>query len=146
MRNVKNLNDLIPRIFCLENIQCSPCNTGGFNYRATLYHDQACITVSFNCAEFDPSLETGQFVSVRWLPDMQSEYGAIQVAGLTAKNCSAKDLHPGNFDPLLSVPHTLRSVDRHLSNCARNLWHISSKELRQMLVATVLTQAVHAER
>jgi len=140
--NVKNIKNVIPGIFCLEDIQCSADDTGGFNYRATLYHDQACITVSFNCAEFDPTLENGQFISVNWLPDMQSDHGAIQVAGLTVLHYSATYFYPGSF----SVPHTPRSVDRHLSNCARNLWHLSSKEMRQMLFATVLAQAGHSER
>ena len=146
MRNVKNMNDIFPKIFCLEDIRCAPLDTTGFNYRATIYHDQACITVSFNCAEFDPSLETGQLVSVRWLPTMQSEHGAIQVAGLTALKVSAKDINPENLNPLLCIPHTLKSVDRHLSNCAQNLWHISSKEMRQKLFATVLAQAGYSKR
>jgi len=136
-----NFRYMIPGIFYLEDIRCSPDDTGGFHYRATLYHDQTCITVSFRCAEFDLSLETGRLFSVRWLPIMQSNHGAIQVAGLTALKVSAE-----NINPLLSVPHTWRSVDRHLINCAQNLWRISSKEMRQMLFVTVLTQAGHSER
>ncbi|MDD2914821.1 MAG: hypothetical protein PHP70_05825 [Gallionella sp.] len=139
------MKDVFPGIFCLEDIQCAPCDTAGFNYRATLYHDQACITVSFNCNEFDPSLETGQLVSVRWLPVTQSTQGAIQVGGLTALKVSAKNINPENFNQFPNMPHTFKSVDRHLSNCARNLWHISSKEMRQMLFATVLTQAGHPD-
>jgi hypothetical protein len=135
--NAKNIRDVMPGIFCLEDIQCSPNDAGGFNYRATLYHDRACITVSFNCSEFDPTLENGRFISVHWLPEMQSNHGAIQIAGLTALNYSAKDFYPGSF----SVPRTWRSVDRHLINCARNLWLISSKEMQQMLCVTVLAQA-----
>jgi hypothetical protein len=137
VRNSKNIRDVIPKIFCLEDIQCSPDDAGGFSYRANLYHDQTSITVSFNCREFDASLENGQFISVRWLPEMRSDQGAIQVAGLTALNYSAKEFPSGSF----SVPHNWKSVDRHLINCARNLWIISSKEMQQMLCATVLAQA-----
>lgn len=135
--NAKNIRHVMPEIFCLEDVQCSPDEEGRFNYRATLYHDQGCITVSFNCSEFDPTLENGQFVSVRWLPDMRSNQGEIQVAGITALNYSAKDFSQGSF----CVPHSWKSVDRHLINCARNLWLISSKEMQQMLCDTVLAQA-----
>ena len=145
MRNAKNIKSVIPRIFCLEDIQCSPGDTGGFNYRATLYHDQACITVSFNGTECDPSLKNGEYVSVRWLSAMQSDHGAIQVAGLTMLNGSAKNFNPKNFNPFQIVPHTW-SVDRHLINCARDLWDISSKEMQQLLFSTVLAQAGHSER
>jgi len=138
--NAKNIKNVFPRIFCLEDIQCSPDEEKGFNYRATLYHDQACITVSFNCAERDPNLENGILVSVRWLPMMHSDHGAIQIAGLAIQNRTVD-----NFNPFLIVPHTW-SIDRHLINCARDLWGISSKEMRRLLCATVLTQTNHSGR
>jgi len=132
---------VFPRIFCLEDIQWTACDTQGFNYRATLYHDQACITVSFNYTKHDPNLVTGKFVSVRWKPVMHSDHGAIQVAGLTMLNGSVKKFNPKNINPFLIVPHTW-SVDRHLINCARDLWGISSKEMRQLLFDTVLAKSV----
>jgi len=143
MRKTKNIKNVFPRIFCLEDIQCSPCDQGDFNYRATLYHDHACITVSFICAERDPNLKNGEFVSVRWLSAMQSDHGAIQVAGLTVLNYPMKNFNPKNFNPFQSVPHTW-SVDRHLINCARDLWGISSQEMQRLLFSTVLARSVHS--
>jgi len=142
--NAKGIENLIPSVFCLENVQCLPDDKGGFNYRATLCHDQACIMVSFNCAEFDSTLERGQFVFVNWLPTMQSSHGAIQIEGLIALNSPA--IPPLEFDPCWDVPHTSKSVDRHLMNCARSLWHISSKEMRRMMLATIVAQTVRSER
>ena len=139
MRNVKNIKNVLPGLFCIEDIQCSTCDTESFNYRATLYHDQACITVSFNCAERDPNLGNGEFVTVCWLPEMRSDGGAIQVAGLTVLGYPSGNSARRNFNPFLSVPHTW-SVDRHLINCARDLWDISSKEMRQLLIASVLVR------
>lgn len=134
------VESLFPGIFCLEDIQCISGYTGGVNYRATLYHDRACITVSFNGAECDQNLENGKFVSVRWLPDMHSDHGAIQVAGLTVQSGSTRNLNLKNFNPFLTVPHTW-NVDRHLINYARDLWSISSKAKRQLLFAVVVAQA-----
>ena len=145
MRKTKNIKNVFPQIFCLEDIQCSPVDTGGFNYRATLYHDQACITVSFNGTERDPNLKNGEFVSVRWLSAMQSDHGAIQVAGLIVLNYPMKDFNPKNFNPFQSVPHTW-SVDRHLINCARDLWGISSQEMQRLLFSTVLAHPRHSEK
>jgi hypothetical protein len=31
-------------------------------------------------------------------------------------------------------------------NCARSLWHISSKEMRRMMLATIVAQTVRSER
>jgi len=145
MRKTKNIKNVFPRIFCLEDIQCSPVDTGGFNYRATLYHDQACITVSFNCAERDPNLKNGEFVSVRWLPAMQSDQGAIQVAGLAVMNGLTKNFNPKSFNPFMTVPHSW-SVDRHLIDCARDLWNISSHEMQRLLFNTVLARTGHSEK
>jgi hypothetical protein len=85
VHNLKIENDLLPAVFGLEDIQCSSNDTGGYSYRAALYHDQACITVSFDSAQPDPELKRGRFVSVLWLASMQSDHGAIRVAGLTAR-------------------------------------------------------------
>lgn len=142
MRNVKNIKNVLPGIFCLESIQYSPDGTEGLSCRAALYHDRACITVSFNCAERNPNLENGEFVAVRWLPEMHSDSGAIQVAGLTALNYPLKNSTRNNLNPFMSVPHTWH-VDRHLINCARDLWDISSKEMRQLLIASVLVRTGH---
>lgn len=137
MRNKKNA---FPRIFCLEDIQCSPCNKQCFNYRAILYHDLACITVSFTSTVRDPDLKNGKFVSIRWLPKMQSDNRTIQIAGLNVQDYSTK-----NFNPFPIMPHTW-SIDRHLVDCARDLWGISSKEMRQLLVSTVLAQTEYPQR
>ena len=140
MRNKLNKKQVFPRIFCLEDIQCTADDIKGVNYRAILYHDLACITVSFDSTARIPELKNGAFVSIRWLPRAKSEHGAIRVAGLNVLNCSAK-----NFNPFLIVPHTW-SIDRHLVDCARGLWDISSKEMRQLLFTTVFTQAGYLKR
>ena len=146
MHKTSSIKNVLPRIFCLEDIQCSPDDAGGFNYRATLYHDQACITVAFNCSERDPALEKGAYVSIRWLPTKSSVHGAIQIAGLSMLNCPAtKKFNSKAFNPFQIVPRTC-SVERHLINCARDLLDISSKEMRQMLFATVLARAKYQGR
>lgn len=142
--NAKKIENLIPLVFFLENIRCLPDDKGGFNYRATLCHDQACIMVSFNCTEFDSTLERGQFVFVNWPPTMQSSSGAIEIEGLIALNSSASP--PLEIDPRRDVPYTSKSIDRHLINCARSLWRISSKEMRGMMLANIVAQTVRLER
>lgn len=135
---------LIPSVFCLENIRCLPDDKGGFDYRAVLCHELVCIMVSFDCDEFDSTLERGQFVFVNWLPTMQSSHGAIRVEGLIALNSPA--IPPVEFDLRRDVPHISKSVDRHLMNCARSLWRISSKEMRSMMLANIIAQTVRLTR
>lgn len=132
------IESLFPKIFCIEDIQCSSAGTG-VNYRATLYHDQACITVTFNCSQCDKHLENGEFVSVCWLPEMHSDHGAIQVGGLTVLDGLSGRAKLKNFNPFLAVPHTF-SIDRHLVDCARELWGVSSKAKRQQLMATIFAR------
>lgn len=134
------VEDLFPRIFCIEEIQRSTDDAGRMNCRATLYHDQACVTVVFNNVDSGHDFEKGEFVSVCWLPDMHSEHGAIQVAGLTVLNSSTKNSSLKDFNPFLTVPHTW-DVDRHLIDLARELWDISSKVKRQRLFAAFFAQA-----
>ena len=131
MRNNKNEHDLFPRIFCLANISCSS-DDEGCRYRAVLHHDSACLTVSFNTAKRDPMLKQGGFVSIRWLPSIHSEHGAIQVAGLTARSCAAK-----NLNPFLTVPHTV-GADRRLIDFVRNLWNNAPRTMRRLLMAAFL--------
>jgi hypothetical protein len=140
MRNTMKI--VFPRIFCVEDLQCKVADKKGYDYRATLYHDQACITVSFNSLKRVPDLLIGRLAQVRWLPTMHSNHGAIQVAGLTLHNAMANETNSRNFNPFKIVPHTF-CVDRHLVNCARDLWDISSKEMRQLLFDTVLAKAMH---
>ena len=137
MRNKKNSKNVFPWVFRLEDIQCSPGDAGGFNYRAALYHDQVCMMVSFSCDKRASGLKNGALVSVRWLPDLQSLHGAVQIAGLTLMNYPAKNFQQNYFNPFQTVPHTW-NIDRHLVDCACGLWDVSSKELRQLLFATVL--------
>ena len=134
---------MFPRIFCIEDFQCTATDTDRHDYRVTLYHDQACITVSFNCAERDPDLTIGKLVKVRWKPVMRSAQGAIQIDGLTLLKDSMPDFDPNNFNLFRTVPHS-SCIDRHLINCARDLWDISSHEMRQRLLDTVLGQATNS--
>jgi len=126
-----------PKVFCIDDIQCVPSATGGYDYRAGLYHNYACITVFFNAAQRDLRLKKGAFVSIDWTNAIQSVSGAIKVAGLNVRGCSIFD-----FNPFLSVPRTW-SMDRHLINCARDLWDIAPKALRRMLRDML---DAHAER
>lgn len=138
---VTAVENLFPGIFCLEDIQCLPCDTGGVRYRATLYHDSACVTVMFDCKQCEPHCKKGAFVSVRWLPDTQSIHGAIQVDGLTALNASADGyFNVKNFNPFLTVPRTWE-IDRNLVNFTRELWGISSKAKRKLLFDNVFLQS-----
>lgn len=138
MRNTKIEQQVFPEVFCVEDVQCMPGAKGGYDYRAVLYHDQACITVSYNAVQRDPRLIKGCFVSVYWpVAPIQSDHGAIKVAGLGVRSYSASD-----FNPFRSVPHT-RNMDRHLIDRARALWDSGSKATRRMLLAIL---DVHAER
>ena len=138
MRNVINIKNFLPRIFCLEDIQCSPGEGGGFHYCAILYHDMACVTVTFNRTERFHDLKRGDMVSVRWMPSMQSDHGAIKIAGLIFQNHSASIKNQKYLNPFLIVPHA-PSVDRRLINCARDLWDISTKEVRRQLTVRVFS-------
>jgi len=93
MRSNKSEHDIFPRIFCIGNIKCKS-DDEGCCYRAVLLHGSASLTVSFNAAKHDPKLKEGGFVSIRWLPFTRSEHGAIQIAGLTVRSCSAKNFNP----------------------------------------------------
>ena len=137
MHDKKNIWCAFPGIFRLEDIRCSRDEAGGFSYRASLYHDQASITVSFNYRKRKPGLKSGALVSVRWLPEMQSHQGAVQVVGLTVLDYQAKKLHQKHLNPFQTVPHSW-SVDRRLVDCACGLWDVSSKELRRLLFSMAL--------
>lgn len=139
MCNEKCNRKTLPGIFSLEEIQCSCCNAGGYNYRAVLYQKLECITVSFRSSKREPGLKNGALVSVRRLPDMVSIHGALQVAGLTLLNYPAKQFRPKNPKPFKAAPRAW-SVDRHLIDCASGLWAVSSKELQQLLFSTVLAR------
>lgn len=139
MDNEKRTWKTLPGIFRLENIQRSCGNAGGYNCRAVLYHELESITVSFHSSRREPGVKNGALVSVRWLPDMVSIHGAVQVAGLTLLNYPAKQFQPKNPKPFKAAPRTW-SVDRHLIDCASGLWAVSSKELQQLLFSTVLAR------
>ncbi len=130
---------VFPKIFCIENLQCQ--QGVSFDYRATLYHDQACMTVSFNSAKRELKLTPGKLVSIRWLPQMCSNQGAIRVAGLTLHKVAAAMFNQENHNPFMLVPHR-PDMDRHLIDCARDLWNISSKPMRQQLYELVMPKTV----
>lgn len=136
------VQELFPHVFCLEDIQCSMNEAGQMYCRAALYHDQACVTVSFECGQSGTRLEKGEFVTVSWLPDIHSDHGAIQVAGLTVLNGSAKYSNLKNFNPFQTVPRTWR-IDRHLVDFARGLWDISSALKRKRIFSAVFAQPTH---
>lgn len=122
--------NVFPEVFCIEDIHCMGRKGGGYEYRATLYHDQAGITVMFSAAEPDTALKPGCFVSVDWMATASSERGAVKVGGLCVRDCTAS-----GFNPFRSVPHSW-CVDRHQIECARDLWDASSRQLRKLLFAT----------
>lgn len=120
----------LPEVFCIESIRCIPGKAGGYDYRATLYHDRASITVSFNVAQRDSHLKKGRLVSVTWPSIISSDRGAVRVDGLVMRDCTVS-----GFNPFQSVPHAW-CVDRHQVECARDLWDASSQQLRKLLFAT----------
>jgi hypothetical protein len=130
VRYTKAERQEFPKVFCIEEVRCMPAAAGGYDYRAALYHDYACITVSFNAARRDPRLKKGCIVSIDWAADIESRGGAIKVNGLCVRSCSALD-----FNPFLNVPRTWKKMDRHLIHCARDLWDIAPKALRRLLAA-----------
>lgn len=130
MRIAKTERQVFPEVFCVEDIQCVPGAMGGHDYRAVLYHDYACITVSFNAAQRDPKLNKGCFVTIVWAAAVRSDQGAIKVAGLSVRSRSVTD-----FNPFLNVPRTWKKIDRHLIHCARDLWDAAPLALRRMLRA-----------
>lgn len=130
MQNARFDAKAFPDVFCLEEISHTQCESGCYDYRATLYHDRASIFVTFIAVQPDLQLRRGCFVSVDWLPTVNSNHGAVKVGGPVVRSCATS-----NFNPFQSVPHTW-CVDRHQIECARDLWEVSSKQLRKMLIAT----------
>lgn len=119
-----------PEAFCLEEIRCVPHKGGGYVCRATLYHDRASVTVSFNTERRDPKLRKGSFSSAAWPPTISSERGTIRIGDLLVRDCSAS-----SFNPFFSLPHAWRTY-RHKIECARDLWDTSSRQLRKLLFTT----------
>ncbi len=136
MCSIKNLLDVLPGIFCLEDIQYFADNMGGYEYRAILYHDQACIAVSFHRDTPDSTLENGKFVSVRWLPSIKSDRGTIHISDLKVNNRPSY-----NINPFLLVPRTWH-VDRDLIKYSCELWEASSKATRKKLFTTIFMPVV----
>ncbi|MBI3480479.1 MAG: hypothetical protein HY016_09020 [Nitrosomonadales bacterium] len=122
-------NAFFPEVFCLVGISYASGKNGGYDYRATLYHDCAAATVSFHAGQRDARLKKGAFVSVTWLPENNSERGAVQVAGLVVRDCAAD-----GFNPFLNMPPDW-CAERHSVECARDLWDVSPVPLRKLLFA-----------
>jgi 3'-5' exoribonuclease len=139
MPNSRFDGNAFPEVFCIEDIRCARRVNGGYDCRATLYHDRASISVTFSVAQRNPRFRRGRFVSVEWLPEVISDYGAVKVAGLCARDCAAS-----GFNPFQSVPHSW-CVDRHQIECARDLWDFSSQQLRKLLFET-FWNGLHARR
>lgn len=119
-----------PEVFCVEDIQCTPAITGRYDYLAVLYHDHACVSVTFTAPQPNPKLKTGCYVSVNWTETTQSDHGAIiKVDGLRVLSCVEC-----GFNPFLNVPYRWK-MNRHLVNCARDMWDIAPLYLRKMLMA-----------
>lgn len=129
--------NVFPEVFCIEEIHSVRLDSGGYECRATLYHDRASITVIFSAAQRNSAFRRGRFVSVDWLPEVISEHGAVRVGGLCARDFAAS-----GFNPFQSVPHSW-CVDRHQIECARDLWDSSSQQLRKSLFETFWT-GLHA--
>lgn len=128
---LKSSNDqqIFPKIFCIENVRCMRSPYGGHDYRALLYHDQACITVSFNTAHKEPGLTQGSFVTVDWLDAIRSDCGAVIIAGLNVQDRFTNDINPFQI-----IPHSW-NIDRHLIEYGRFLWGSASRATRKMLLA-----------
>lgn len=129
MRNTKIEQPAFPEVFCVEDIQCMPVIPGRFDYLAVLYHDQACISVSFSADQPNPRLKTGCYVSINWAEAIQSNHGSIKVDGLKVLSCMEC-----GFNPFLNVPYRWK-MNRHLVNCARNVWDMAPQAPRRMLMA-----------
>ena len=139
MPNAMFDGDVFPEIFCIEDIRCSRREGGGYDCRATLYHDRASISVAFGITQRDPELKRGRFVSVEWLPETISDHGAVRIGGLCVRDYAAS-----GFNPFRSVPHSW-CADRHQIECARDLWESSSQQLRKLLFETFWHE-LHARR
>jgi hypothetical protein len=122
-----DINSFFPEVFSIEDIRCSSGKVGGYDYRATLCHDRATVTVSFNRAHRDARLRKGSFVSVNWLPAACCDHGAVKVGGLALRKWTAN-----GFNPFMSVPHNWGTGRRQIE-CARDLWDASSRQLRKLL-------------
>jgi hypothetical protein len=59
-----------------------------------LYHDRVSISVTFSVAQRNPLFRRGRFVFVEWLPEVLSDYGAVKVAGLCARDCADSGFTP----------------------------------------------------
>lgn len=75
--------DGLPRAFRIVSTSCVPSTQGrGVTYRVELYHDRACVTVTFSRAHPDTRLRVNQLASVWWKLPLVSTNGAIQIASL----------------------------------------------------------------
>ncbi len=73
----------LPRAFRIVSTSCLPSTQGrGVTYRVDLYHDKACVTVTFSRAHPDIRLCVNQLVSVWWKLPLVSTNGAIPIANL----------------------------------------------------------------
>ena len=72
----------LPPIFRVESLERTPVNGCHHRCRATLFHEQAAITVEWLAQHVDVRIAKGCLVSIRWLGNPQCIAGTIHISRL----------------------------------------------------------------
>lgn len=90
-RSMLTINEL-PSAYRIVSTSCVPATNGhGVTYLVELYHDKACVTVTFNRAHPDIRIHVNQLVSVWWNhPPVVRTNGAIQIANFVMLDYPSK--------------------------------------------------------
>lgn len=76
------LQEQLPLIFRITNIQSTIIEDGTFETTAQIYHEKAVLDVQWNSAFMDTRLSIGQLVSVRWKGKLTTNTGHIIISRL----------------------------------------------------------------
>lgn len=76
------LQEQLPLIFRITNIQSTIIEDGTYETTAQIYHEKAVLDVQWNSAFMDTRLSIGQLVSVRWKGKLTTNTGHIIISRL----------------------------------------------------------------
>jgi len=123
--------DNMPRAFRIVSTSCVPSMQGsGVTYRVELYHDKACVTVTFSRAHPDIRLRVNVLASVWWKPPLVRTNGAIQIDNLVLLERPVKGLN------LFETVPPRWSRDRELLKRAKELF--ASLPVNIQLIVTAI--------
>jgi len=120
----------LPSVFRIVSTACVPISNGpGVSYRVGLYHDEACMTVSFTRSHPDIQIRVSQLVSVCWKYPLITTNGTVEVSSLVVLEQPIKDVSLFETVP----PSWIK--DRRLVNQARWQFYFLPTGLRLTIKA-----------